>query len=130
MFYTFEQEGYWRNPEIERFVVIEADDQDEARDRATYFGINFDEELASTGNKRWREDRDGGWDRILPSIMGYRPVLYTNNGGWVILYENDNITSSRAIPFDDEFDPVSDAIQHDDDDYENYSNTDTFAMAT
>ena len=131
MFYTFDQEQYQNNREIERFVIVEADSDEEALSRATYFGIDFDETLPNSLDKRWWEDRGGGWRRGEPLIAGNRPIRYTNNGGWVILYKNDNITSSRAIPLDDEYDHIADSIDNgDDDDYENYSNTDTFAMAT
>ena len=127
MFFTFEQEGYQRHREIERFVVIEADNETEARERATYFGIDFDEELSSSGDKRWWEDRDGGWGRPEPLIMGYRIIRYTNNGGWVILYKNDCMSSSRAVDLDDEYDPYE--TPDSEDGYDSNENT-TFAVAT
>lgn len=97
MFYTLIQteqpDGGWDG---ERFVCIEADSREEANQRAEWFGIDLGA-TDENGYNRWEWHRPG-MGTGYPRLTDHHIETTWYHGGWVIVFKDDNIKSSFAIP--------------------------------
>ena len=112
MFYTMIQEGNssgaWRG---ERFICFEANDMEEAKQRAEWFGIDMTEMVE---DRRYATRR---WSWYLASCGKPTPQIARVEiadarregieGDWIIVYLNGNLKSSLAIPLENEPDPYA-----------------------
>lgn len=96
----FEQDQFMLHPEFERFVIVEAANQEQAFERAAYFGINVEERFEGSQRWYWPRHTFDGWGSRQPLILGDAPDHIPFTGGWIILYLNNNLKSSR-VEFDD-----------------------------
>jgi hypothetical protein len=87
----------------ERFACFEADSQEEANERAEWYGIDFNERFGRYQSHTWEWHRTSCGIRI-PAInstpLEECPHVYT--GAYVIVYKNGNLKSSLAIPLNRE----------------------------
>lgn len=101
MFYTIIQSAENDRWEGERFVCIEADDQDEANLRAEWFGIDFSLTIGRWESPKWV------WHQpscgvLEPGVNGIPIARCTARygGHWIVVYKNGNLKSSLAVPLD------------------------------
>lgn len=115
-FFTLIQEyGEGGTTDYERFISFEADSHAEAVERASWYGIDLSEKLGLDPEDPTDEGYSRWWwqcglrSRPQPEVSG-RLMQVLPNGrnslseAWVIVYKNDNIASSQAIPLDRERD--------------------------
>ena len=110
MFYTIIQEadrtGGWRG---ERFVSFEADSQEEANDRAIWFGIDFGEMVerrhGETRRWTWYRNSCGTASPEIARVALPRARSENIEGEWTIVYKDDNLRSSMAVLPENEHDP-------------------------
>ena len=87
----------------ERFACFEADSQEEANERAEWYGIDFEETFGMWSSKKW-EWHHTSCGIEVPMINNVLlencPSMYS--GAYVIVYKNGNLKSSLAVPLNRE----------------------------
>lgn len=97
-FYTLIQGRHSRdNPwPTERFLVVEARNQEEANVRALYYGVDF-LTITPTRDRMWVWSGPYDLGTPTPSVGNETNLDYWKDcGGWVVLYLNGNLRSSMA----------------------------------
>lgn len=97
-FFTFEQMEVARSGSIkERFVCVQGRDVDNIKERAEWFGIDF-EERGPRGYYRWQEPYQSDM-RLFPR-WGHSALQLVDWAPWIIVYENGNLVTSPHFRLD------------------------------
>ena len=99
MFYTLIQEPIEGEYRGERFVCFEAISEEEANQRAEWFGINIEELVGGDNGYRrwwWHTSSCGTHE---PTVAGtpMNRVTQQFRNEWIIVYRNGNLKSSGGI---------------------------------